>query len=82
MLIEPMIQQLHQLRLRGMAAALEQSLYSASHDALTFEERLGLMIQPTVTPSVWRNVCGGPNCHKRRRSKISIHAPRAASTPS
>lgn len=49
MLIEPMIQQLHQLRLRGMAAALEQSLYSASHDALTFEERLGLMIQHEIT---------------------------------
>ncbi len=31
MLIEPMIQQLHQLRLRGMAAGLEQLLRSAQH---------------------------------------------------
>lgn len=49
MLIEPMIQQLQQLRLRGMAAALEQLLRSASHESLTFEERLGLMIQHEIT---------------------------------
>lgn len=48
MLIEPMIQQLQQLRLRGMAAALEQLLRSASHQSLTFEERLGLMIQHEI----------------------------------
>ena len=33
MLIEPMIQQLQQLRLRGMAAALEQLLRNAQHAA-------------------------------------------------
>lgn len=44
MLIEPMISQLHELRLRGMAAALEQQYASAQHNALSFEERLGLMI--------------------------------------
>jgi len=48
MLIEPMIQHLQQLRLRGMAAALEQLLRSASHESLTFEERLGLMIQHEI----------------------------------
>ena len=49
MLIEPMIQQLHQLRLRGMAAALEQLLRSAQHQALSFEERLSVMIQHEMT---------------------------------
>lgn len=40
MLIEPMIQQLQQLRLRGMAAGLEQLLRGAQHQSLSFEERL------------------------------------------
>ena len=45
MLIEPLIQQLHDLRLRGMAAALEQQLAGGDRSALSFEERLGLLIQ-------------------------------------
>jgi DNA replication protein DnaC len=49
MLIEPMIQQLHTRRLRGMAAALEQLLDNTQHSALTFEERLSLMIQHEIT---------------------------------
>ena len=49
MLIEPMIQQLHQLRLRGMAAALEQLLLNAQHESLSFEERLSLLIQNELT---------------------------------
>ena len=49
MLIEPMIQQLHSLRLRGMAAALEQLLANAQHAALSFEERLSVMIQHEIT---------------------------------
>lgn len=49
MLIEPMIQQLHTLRLRGMAAALEQLLSTTQHAHLSFEERLGLMIQHEIT---------------------------------
>lgn len=49
MLVQPMIQQLHELRLRGMAAALEQQHANSERAALTFEERLGLMIQHEVT---------------------------------
>ena len=49
MLIEPMIQQLQQLRLRGMAAALEQLLRGAQHQSLSFEERLSVMIQHEIT---------------------------------
>lgn len=49
MLIEPLIQQLQELRLRGMAAALEQQLATPDRSQLSFEERLGLMIQHEVT---------------------------------
>jgi DNA replication protein DnaC len=49
MLTQPLIQQLHELRLRGMAAALEQQHTNAERGALSFEERLGLMIQHEVT---------------------------------
>ena len=45
MLTQPLIQQLHELRLRGMAAALEQQHANTDRSALSFEERLGLMIQ-------------------------------------
>lgn len=49
MLTQPLIQQLHELRLRGMAASLEQQATSADRSSLSFEERLGLMIQHEVT---------------------------------
>lgn len=49
MLTQPLVQQLQELRLRGMAAALEQQLATADRSQLTFEERLGLMIQHEVT---------------------------------
>src|SRR5690606_17886936 len=49
MLIEPMIQQLHQLRLHGMAGGLEHLLRSAQLQALSFEERLSVMIQHELT---------------------------------
>ena len=49
MLTQPLIQQLQQLRLRGMAAALEQQLSNGQPAALSFEERLGIMIQHEIT---------------------------------
>jgi DNA replication protein DnaC len=45
MLTEPLIQQLHQLRLPGMAAALEQQQAFPDLSARSFEDRLGIMIQ-------------------------------------
>jgi DNA replication protein DnaC len=48
MLTQPLIQQLHELRLRGMAAALEQQNANADRTALSFEERLGLLISHEV----------------------------------
>jgi DNA replication protein DnaC len=49
MLTEPLIQQLHSLRLKGMAAALEQQLASPDHSGRSFEDRLALMIQHELT---------------------------------
>src|SRR5258706_8215477 len=49
MLTHRLSQQLHELRLRGMAASLEQQGTSADRSALSFEERLGLMIQHEMT---------------------------------
>ena len=49
MLIEPLIRQLHELRLNGMAAALEQQLASGDRGQMAFEDRLGLMIQQEST---------------------------------
>ena len=49
MLTEPLIQQLHQLRLAGMAAALEQQLAFPDSSDRSFEDRLGMMIQHEFT---------------------------------
>jgi DNA replication protein DnaC len=45
MLTQPLLHQLHELRLRGMAAALEQQLTTTASNELTFDERLALLIQ-------------------------------------
>jgi len=45
MLTQPLLQQLHELRLRGMASALEQQLTTSKSNELSFDERLGLLIQ-------------------------------------
>jgi DNA replication protein DnaC len=45
MLTEPLIQQLHGLRLKGMANCLEHQLTSPDQRERSFDERLGLMIQ-------------------------------------
>ena len=45
MLTQPLLQQLHELRLRGMAAAFEQQITTLASNDLSFEDRLGLLIQ-------------------------------------
>ncbi len=45
MLIEPLIQQLKQLKLNGLAAGLEQQAGAPDSARLSFEERLGLLVQ-------------------------------------
>jgi len=49
MLTQPLIQQLHDLRLKGMAAALEQQLTGPDPVQQSFDDRLGLMIQQELT---------------------------------
>jgi DNA replication protein DnaC len=49
MLTEPLVQQLTELRLRGMAAALENQIASPERAQMSFEDRLGLMIQHEIT---------------------------------
>jgi DNA replication protein DnaC len=49
MLTEPLIQQLHALRLQGMAQALEQQMSAGDGAARSFEDRLGLLIQHEIT---------------------------------
>jgi DNA replication protein DnaC len=49
MLIHPILEQLQQLKLTGMYRALEQQLQMNDLDQLSFEERLGLLIDCEVT---------------------------------
>jgi DNA replication protein DnaC len=49
MLTEPLVQQLSQLRLHGMAQALERQIGAPDHTQMSFEDRLGLMIQHEIT---------------------------------
>ena len=49
MLNEPLVQQLTQLRLHGMAQALERQITAPDHAQMSFEDRLGLMIQHEIT---------------------------------
>ena len=44
MLTYPVIQQLKSLKLYGMAAALEEQVQETSSNHLSFEERLGLLV--------------------------------------
>lgn len=48
MLQQPLIAQLQSLRLRGMASALEHQLTQPDTAALSFDDRLGLMLQHEV----------------------------------
>ena len=44
MLTHPIIDQLKSLRLNGMAITLEEQMQMADMESLSFEERLGLMV--------------------------------------
>ena len=49
MLTHPTIDKLHQLKCLGMAAALTEQFQSTACDALSFEERLGLLVDRELT---------------------------------
>ena len=44
MLTQPLLDKLSQLRLSGFWAALEEQLHNPQYDDLSFEERLGLLV--------------------------------------
>ena len=82
MLTEPLIQQLQQLHLKGMAHALEQQMTGTDSTARSFEDRLGLLIQHEITDratTAWRSVCAGPSCRRTPVSRTSTPARRAVS---
>ena len=49
MLTHPTVDKLHQLRCAGMATALGEQLASSEVEALSFEERLGLIVDRELT---------------------------------
>ena len=49
MLIQPTLEKLKTLKFHGMARALEEQLNSSEFDSLTFEERLGLLVDRELT---------------------------------
>ena len=49
MLTHPTLDKLHTLKCTGMAAALTEQMTLPDIDALTFEERLGLLVDREIT---------------------------------
>jgi hypothetical protein len=49
MLIEPTLDSLNRLKLYGMATALSEQLTQSSAHSLSFEERLGLLVDRELT---------------------------------
>jgi DNA replication protein DnaC len=52
MLLQHTIERLHEMRLRGMAAALEEQVASSAAAGLSFEDRIGLLVE---RESTWRD---------------------------
>ena len=77
MLTEPLIQQLQDLRLRGMAAALAQQAGSRDTLSLPFDERLSLLIQHELTERASARLA--QRLPRPRRLRRSCRESRAAS---
>ena len=56
MLTHPTVDKLHQLRCAGMAKALAEQLGSPEVEALSFEERLGLIVDRELTERASRQL--------------------------
>lgn len=56
MLIHPMIEQLQQLKLTGMVTALSEQLQDSAAQALSFEERLGLLVDRQINEQTNRQL--------------------------
>ena len=49
MTIQPTLERLHELRLTGMAQALEEQMHMSDMESLTFEDRLALLLERETT---------------------------------
>lgn len=67
MLTHPTVDKLHQLRCAGMAKALTEQLGSCKVDALSFEERLGLLVDRELTERHSRQLT-----NRLRRAKLKL----------
>ena len=45
MMIQQTLERLHELRLTGMAQALEEQMHMSDMESLTFEDRLALLLE-------------------------------------
>ena len=80
MLIQPTIEKLCAMRLRGMAEAFQQQQQDANIHSLSFEERLGLLIDRSGTGARtgrWTGACATDDCKARLASRTSTTAHRA-----
>jgi hypothetical protein len=76
MLITPTVDKLHALGLGGMARALVEQLDSAEYRALSFEDRLGLLVDREAQD----RPTGGWSATSRRRSFAPPPASRTSSS--
>lgn len=70
MLLHPIINQLKEMKLDGMAEALAEQLQDASLTALSFEERLGLILER-------ESVCRNNRLMQSRLRQAKLHFPQA-----
>ena len=69
MLTHPTVDKLHELRCTGMAKALAEQLASPEVDALSFEERFGLLVDRELTERYSRQLT-----NRLRRARLKHHA--------
>jgi DNA replication protein len=69
MLLIPTVEKLHDLRLRGMARALEEQLQMEGIDQMTFEDRLGLLVDRELAERDSRRLE-----RRLRNARLRIHA--------
>ena len=85
MLTQQTLDKMNAMKLSGMAEAFEQQLGSSEHARLSFEERLGLLVDAEWTAREQRKLdraCARRSCAIRPRSRTSTSSTRAASTAS
>lgn len=83
MLAHPTHERLIALGLTGMAKAFEEQRRSPDLDALSFEERIGLLVDREAAERDTNgspHASNSPRCARARAWEMSICAPRAAST--